>query len=117
MTTPPSRAEQAVVDAEAAVWGERCTTQEAFEAAIAGLIRAVRHHCAETVRADTGHIRYGSAMDYANRHAALLDLGAPVEHADVPAEACPVHDFRGRRYEQCDPCGHHRLADCHPKES
>lgn len=113
MSSPLSRAEQAVNEAEAAVWGERCTTPEAFEAAIAGLIRAVRRHCAETVRADAGHIRYGSATDYANRHAALLDLGAPAERLDAPAEACPVHGPTG---SPCD-CGHGPTADCHPKES
>ena len=40
------------------------------------LIAAVRHHDAEVVRADTGHIRYGSATDYAERHANLLSPAA-----------------------------------------
>jgi hypothetical protein len=45
------------------------------------LIAAVRHYDAETVRADTGHIRYGSATDYAERHANLLSPAA-----DAPSE-------------------------------
>ncbi|MFF6928343.1 hypothetical protein [Streptomyces californicus] len=31
------------------------------------------HELAERVRADVAHISYGSATDYANRHADLID--------------------------------------------
>jgi hypothetical protein len=40
-----------------------------------------------------------------------------LELVEPDADACPVHNFRGRRYGKCDPCGHSRLDDCHPKES
>lgn len=42
------------------------------------LILAVLKDAAEVVRADTGHVRYGSATDYANRHAALIDPDSPM---------------------------------------
>ncbi|ONK10346.1 hypothetical protein [Streptomyces sp. MP131-18] len=42
-------------------------------AEIDAAIDAFAHELAEEVRADTRHIRYGSATDYANRHADLID--------------------------------------------
>lgn len=35
------------------------------------------YELAERIRADVGHMTYGSATDYANRHADLIDPEAP----------------------------------------
>ncbi|MFB7479550.1 hypothetical protein ACFUEM_08630 [Streptomyces anulatus] len=44
-------------------------SQPEFEQAL----DAFAHELAERVRADVAHISYGSATDYANRHADLID--------------------------------------------
>lgn len=44
-----------------------------IEAEVQELYDVVAHELAERVRADVAHISYGSATDYANRHADLID--------------------------------------------
>ncbi|GFN09545.1 hypothetical protein GCM10010298_34990 [Streptomyces microflavus] len=48
-----------------------------IEAEVKELYDVVAHELAERVRADVGHISYGSATDYANRHADLIDPEVP----------------------------------------
>jgi metal-dependent amidase/aminoacylase/carboxypeptidase family protein len=50
--TPLEAANDAVTTAEAVVWGERATNADAFEAAIAGLVRAVEARTREQVAQD-----------------------------------------------------------------
>ena len=76
--TALSDAERAVVRAQAAVVRE--LNREAAQV-VDALIAAVRHHDAEIVRADTGHIRHGSAEEYAIRHAALIEPTSPMSRA------------------------------------
>ena len=55
---------------------------------------AVLLEAADAVAADTAHIRYGSAKDYAKRHAALLRRLAPEAHdetRDETVHACPPY--------------------------
>ncbi len=54
------------------------STADKARAAVDRLEAAVRAHDAEIVRADTGHIRYGSATEYAIRHAALIHPDSPM---------------------------------------
>lgn len=58
---------------------------DALDLALDALVAAVRHHDAEVVRADTGHIRYGSAEEYAIRHAALIDPASPMNRVGAKA--------------------------------
>lgn len=63
------------------VTGEVGASAEDATRLVDKLIAAVRHHDAEVVRADAGHIRYGSATEYAERHANLISPAA-----DAPPE-------------------------------
>lgn len=61
------------------VGGEHGATARDAARMVNRLIAAVHHHDAEIVRADTKwHIRYGSATDYAIRHAALIEPESPM---------------------------------------
>lgn len=53
---------------------------EAVLAELAGIRAAALTEAADAVAADTGHIRFGSATDYAERHAALLRRLAAEAH-------------------------------------
>lgn len=80
MSTPLERAEQAVAEKRGHLHrglllvaaGDE-VLPEALDAGLDELIAAVRRHDAELVRSDTDHIPYGSATEYAERHAALID--------------------------------------------
>lgn len=69
---------------------------------------------AELVAADTAHIRYGSATDYANRHAALLrraadDAQGPCVAGEQQNETPEAEaEFAGTQ-----PCGHDDYHDGH----
>lgn len=68
-----------------------CDDREA-EHLVRTLVSAVRAHDAEIVRADIGHIRYGSATEYAIRHAALIDPDSPM--SKTKAEWAPEVEVR-----------------------
>lgn len=77
MPTPIEDAAHAVQEAREAAFRD-CTL-----ATINRLVNAVRAHDATIVRADTGHIPYGSAEEYAIRHAALIDPTSPLRRTET----------------------------------
>lgn len=46
--------------------------EEEADTVITGLLDSMAGMLAEKVQSDPGHIRYGAACDYAERHAALI---------------------------------------------
>lgn len=128
MSTPLSRAEQAVTETEArmcAYLAQAGLSTPRAAANVTALMAAVEARYDARLREAANFPHVDERARQAGHFLADVVAGWPSgsrirfgpTEGLAAAEACPVHDFRGRRYGKCDPCGHGRLDDCHPKES